>query len=621
MSLVRSSRLVTLTGPGGSGKTRVALQVAADVLEEFPQGVWWVPLAAVRDPRRVLPAIAAALGADDLAGHLRGQRLLLLLDNFEHLIEAAVELGELVRDAPDVALLVTSREALRLAGEQEYQVEPLPEDDAVELFVSRARLLQRGFEPDEHVAPICRRLDGLPLALELAAARVKLLEPEALLARLEQRLDLLGGGTRDAPERQRTLTATIAWSHDLLTSREQRLFARLGAFAGGWTLDAAEQVCEADLDTLQSLVDKSLVRAGEGGRFFMLETIREFAAARLDEETRRRHADYYLALALSANLAADADGPQRNEIAIADQANMRVALAYLLAAGDIERMLELVVALENFWATTDQYEADRWLRAAFDSGRQVSRGIRARALRVQGGMMNVRGTFAEAETLFLESLAEFEALGDERGIAILRHRLATTARMRGDWDRARELATYSLEVYRRTGFRRGEAQATTMLGYVAWSEGDSRRALELLAAAAEIAKRVGFRWWFAGVSSDLALLNIELGERDEAEPWARECLAAASSIRDRRGAVVGLALMAELAALRGDSELAGQLWGGVEAELACGPLRMFTIWLYREPRAEHVLAHTDDAFERGRAAGRELALDDAVALALGTGDA
>ena len=368
--LVRSSPLVTLTGPG-SGKTRVALQVAAELIDEFPHGVWWVPLSAVRDPRRVPPAIAAAIGADGLVPHLREQRALLLLDNFEQVAEAAPALAELLQEARGITLLVTSREPLRVAGEQEYEIAPLPEDDAVELFVSRARLLQRGFEPDEHVAAICRRLDGLPLAVELAAARVRILEPAALLG-LDQRLDLLSSRTREVPERQRTLTATIAWSHDLLTTDEQQLFARLAVFAGGWTLEAAEQVADADLDTLQSLVDKNLVRTGEAGRFFMLETIREFAATRLEDETRGRHANS------SSRWPSRPTSPRTRTGRSATRSCCSIsrtwaALAWVLAVGEIELLLRLVVALENFWATNDPDEAKLWLAAAFESGVDVPR--------------------------------------------------------------------------------------------------------------------------------------------------------------------------------------------------------------------------------------------------------
>ena len=377
----------------------------------------------------------------------------MLLDNFEQVAEAAPALAELLQEARGITLLVTSREPLRVAGEQEYEIAPLPEDDAVELFVSRARLLQRGFEPDEHVAAICRRLDGLPLAVELAAARVRILEPAALLARLDQRLDLLSSRTREVPERQRTLTATIAWSHDLLTTDEQQLFARLAVFAGGWTLEAAEQVADADLDTLQSLVDKNLVRTGEAGRFFMLETIREFAATRLEDETRGRHAQFFLALAESANLAADSDGPQRNEVVLLDQQNMRAALAWVLAVGEIELLLRLVVALENFWATNDPDEAKLWLAAAFESGVDVPPLLHARALPcVRRHVQRPRHLRAGRGAVPPEP-RRVRGLGDERGIAILKHRLTTSARMRGDLERAQQLAAESLAGHRSAGFQ------------------------------------------------------------------------------------------------------------------------------------------------------------------------
>jgi tetratricopeptide (TPR) repeat protein len=360
-------------------------------------------------------------------------------------------------------------------------------------------------------------------------------------------------------------------------------------------------VADADLDTLQSLVDKSLVRAGEAGRFFMLETIREFAATHLDDGVRKRHAEYFLALAESANLAADAEGPQRNEVALLDQQNMRAALAWALAANEIELVLRLVVALENFWATNDPDEATRWLTAAFEREAEVPAVLHARALRVHGGMSNVLGTFEQAEQLFLQSLAEFEALGDERGVAILRHRLATSARMRGDLERAEELAEQALAGHRLSGFRRGEAQALTMLAYLALlRERDADRAVELLEQAAAIAEEDGYRWWLAGVCSDIALISLDTGNAAAAEPWALRGLGLAEGIGDRRGLVVGLALLAEIAAAAGEPERAGRVWGAVESELERGPVRLFTIWLYLELRSEWVAAQPREPFERGR---------------------
>ncbi|MBA2597313.1 MAG: adenylate/guanylate cyclase domain-containing protein, partial [Chloroflexia bacterium] len=314
-------RLITLTGPGGTGKTRLALQAAAESLDAFPDGVWWVPLATVSDPELVLEAIAAPLGVRDVAGeplattlaeHLKTRHTLLLLDNLEQVVEAAPLIAGLIDAAPDLVILATSREPLRLRAEREFPVAPLPvpkegprislEDalasPAVQLFVERAQAVKPGFSLEAtnaaDVASICRRLDGLPLAIELAAARVRILAPAALLARLDQRLKLLTGGARDLPERQQTLRAAIAWSHDLLPPPEQALFARLSVFAGGCSFEAAEAICgaagrlEIDLfDGFESLVQKSLLRQEEDpagdARFTMLQTIHEFAAEQLQE--------------------------------------------------------------------------------------------------------------------------------------------------------------------------------------------------------------------------------------------------------------------------------------------------------------------------------------------------
>ncbi len=282
-------RLLTLTGPGGTGKTRLGLQAAGGLADRYPHGVWWVPLAPLRDPELVPATAAQALGAKDgLGEHIGDKSMLVLFDNFEQVVEAAAEVAGLLASCANLDLLVTSREPLHVTGEQEYAVPPLVHEEGVGFFLARARAVKPDFQADEAVSEICRRLDDLPLALELAAARVKALSSKQILERLEQRLPLLTGGARDLPERQRTLRATIEWSHELLTSEDQRLFARLAVFAGGCTLEAAEEVAAADVDALQSLVDKSLLRPSEE-RYWMLETIREYAAERLagrDEEDR-----------------------------------------------------------------------------------------------------------------------------------------------------------------------------------------------------------------------------------------------------------------------------------------------------------------------------------------------
>lgn len=401
------TRLLTLTGPGGVGKTRLALQVAGEAAGDFPDGVRFVALAPLADPALVAPAIAGALGVREAAGQppaerlkarLRDKQLLLLLDNCEHLLPAAPLVADLLAAAPGLRVLATSRAPLRLSGEREFAAPPLALPDAerppppeelreyaaVRLFAARAEAAQPDFrvtgENAAAVAAICRRLDGLPLALELAAARVKMLAPAALLARLDDRLALLTGGARDLPRRQQTLRGTLEWSHDLLAPHERALFARLATFAGGWTLAAAEAVAAGDapaaavLDGLTALVDQGLVQriAGADGapRFTMLETIRGYAAERLaasgeGETVRARHADHYLALAEAAepHLKAAREGAWLARLA-ADQDNLRAALAWLLARGAGARAARLAVALWYFWwVRGDLSEGRRWLDA------------------------------------------------------------------------------------------------------------------------------------------------------------------------------------------------------------------------------------------------------------------
>ena len=323
------ARLVTLTGPGGSGKTRLALEAASSLVPEYKAGVFWVGLAALRDPSLVPETIAQTIGAKDgLAEHIGEREMLLLLDNLEQVIESAPELSALLSACPNLTLLVTSRELLRVQGEVEYPVPPLASPEAVSLFGERAQL-----EPSEEIAELCARLDNLPLAVELAAARVKALSPAQILERLSQRLDLLKGG-RDADPRQQTLRATIEWSYDLLSPEEQELFARLSVFAGGCTLAAAEEVAGADLDTLQSLVEKSLSRF-TNERYWMLETIREYAVERLDaacerEELSGRHADFVLQLASRIEATGDVDRQLSTSFSL-EQDNFREALGWARA--------------------------------------------------------------------------------------------------------------------------------------------------------------------------------------------------------------------------------------------------------------------------------------------------
>jgi predicted ATPase/class 3 adenylate cyclase len=450
----QSSRLVTLTGPGGTGKTRLAQAVAADLLDAFPDGVWFVDLAPVTDPALVLPTIARTLGLreigtrsvqDALSAYLASKRLLVVLDNFEHLLEAAPVVSDLLGAGPDNAVLVTSREPLRLRGEREVAVAPLAvpghqdhlptdvlaQNPAVSLFVQRAQAARADFElTDENtatVAAICRRVDGLPLAIELAAARVKVLPPSALLTRLDSRLPLLAGGPRDAPARQRTLRDTIAWSHDLLREEERVLFRHLGVFAGGWTFEAAEAVANTDgtLDVfsgITSLVDKSLVRQSDQGadepRFTMLETIREFAVeyfrghAEDEAAVRRAHAAFFADVALAARAQLSAGVPGVIRRFRAEEDNLRATLAHLLVTGDGETALRVVggsFCLYSVAAGGQFTEARTWLDRAMQQGASASLVARAWAWHGLSLITLYKGDLVTARTAASECRAIAQA--------------------------------------------------------------------------------------------------------------------------------------------------------------------------------------------------------------------
>ena len=615
--LVLEHRVVTATGPGGSGKTRLALEVAADAVGDFADGVFWVPLAAISDPALVEPEIAAAIGARGTPGeHVDEKRMLLLLDNLEHLLDAAPGLSALASTCPNLHLLLTSRAPLRIGGEREFAVEPLLAPDAVALFRERAFQV----EPPEAVAAICRRLDELPLAIELAAARTRVLSPALLLERLEERLPLLNSGRRDAPERQRTLAATIAWSHDLLSPAEQQLFARLAVFRGGFTVETAEEVCEAGLDALHSLVEQSLARRGPDGRLSMLETIREFAVQRLEESgegerMRRRHADWCLALVRGSSLSSEAAEKLRPDRVRPEQDNVRAALAWARDAGETELGLEIVLGLELFWHVNSPLELTSWLATFAPDMDVLPLELRARVLRVRGAAAEMSGDWAAGEALYHESLLCFRTLDDERGMAELQTRSAESARRRGDLERARALAEEAVQTARRIGDRTREAPALGILGHVEYDEGHHERGIELVEESAKIAAGTGFVWWQGVMLGGLAEFLGERGRAEEARRKLRESLRLLHEVGDRQNTLWALAESAKRAADAGYVGDAGRLWGAVEAEEARGPLG----W-WREERVtfeQFFQAYQGDPdFVRGSSEGRGLTLDDAVAYAL-----
>src|SRR6266480_4503582 len=546
-------RLVTLTGPGGTGKTRLSLQVAAELVADFEDGVFFVDLASITDPHLFIPTVSQTLSvrerpgeslSETLKDYLRDKKLLLVFDNFEQLLDAGPAVSALLAGAPNLKALITSRAPLHLSGEHEYSVPPLAVPDlntseppatlaayeGVQLFLERAQAVKPEFELTSENAPavaeICARLDGLPLAVELGAARVRILSPQALLGRLSQRLVLLTGGARDAPARQRTLRDTIDWSYSLLGSSEQRLFARLSVFVGGRTIEAAEAVCDpltAELDIsvfdgVASLVEKSLLRQDEGPagepRLLMLETIREYALDRLErsgdaELLRQRHAHYFVALAEEAEPEIlRADQVLWLERLEAERDNFRAALGWLLGRGDTELALRLIGSLRRAWVARGYLsETRKWLEAAFERKAALSPHVEAKALYGLGRVALVEGDYDEAipslersaglfrelgesEGLVFsladlgfiaiaqgrhedaqrfadESLAEAKVAGNERTIAAALHSLACTKLDAGEYGEARSLFEQSLELRRKLGDKRNVANSLGYLGSVA----------------------------------------------------------------------------------------------------------------------------------------------------------
>jgi predicted ATPase len=557
--LVRDDvRLVTLSGPGGTGKTRLALQAAASAADGYPEGIWWVPLAPLADPSLVLPKAGEVLGAqEDLAREIGDKRLLLLLDNFEHVIDAAGEVGALVGACPHLTVLVTSRERLQVAGEHEYPVPAMASLDGLELFAARARALGTEIDGDQSARELCERLDNLPLALELAAARTKLFSPAQLLERLGQRLDLFKGG-RDADPRQRTLRATIEWSYDLLNPAEQRLFARLSVFAGGCGYGAAEEICDADEDTLQSLLDKSLLRRRDGPageqRYWMLETIRQFAAERLDERGEReglahRHAEWH------AELADRLQGPMRDgdpdatARLTAEVDNARIALEWIAGHDDARPGLLIVWGLWYFWVTRGLVaEGLRWVRWAVAEAPEATPRERTFGLLGASELLRNFGDPDLALRLKRELVEQFRELGPENRVASTLSDLAEMLADAGEFEEARRLGGEALVLRRRLGARWGIAHAVGSLAMVEFHAGDFARARALfeevitfledqsvptnLAEAAlmagESARRLGDRAGAVPLLERALRLFQELGQRG-AFPEVLQEIAAATS--------------------------------------------------------------------------------------------
>ncbi|HEX2090530.1 MAG TPA: adenylate/guanylate cyclase domain-containing protein [Actinomycetota bacterium] len=618
-------RLLTLTGPGGTGKTRLAAEAAARSSEHYPHGVWWVPLAPLRDPALVLETARGVLGAGgDLARHIRDASMLLLLDNFEQVVEAGPDLGTLLASCPNLALLVTSRQALHVTGEHEYPVPSLARTDAVTLFLTRAHAVKPDFSDDGAVSEICHRLEDLPLAVELAAARVKTLSPRQILDRLEKRLALLTGGAKDLPERQRTLRATIEWSYDLLRPEERRLFARLAVFRGGCTLETAEYVAEADLDALQSLVDKSLLRL-RGDRFWMLETIREYAVERLEEsgeaeEVRRRHAEHFLALAEESEPHLLRDSIEWLNRLEAELNNIRAVMDRLEDTGNYELVLRLGGALLRFWyLKSHQAEAQRRLERALGAS-SAETWHRARALHAAAAMAHDLGDRATTRLRIQEAIAIYRKLGDKRGIAWANLSAGLGLEEEGDLKGALSLFEESRQIYRELGDEHFLLLANANLGRVTYELGDRDQGIALHEANVRRARELGNERVEAGVLSQLGTMLGEVGRLEEATAIVGEAI----RIEHRRGNVmevaIGLSRLASVMTLRGLADTAARLLASSQSltqQLGSRGLPFGSVRRNEETLARLRTQLDASALAQNLEKGKRLTIDDAVALALG----
>jgi predicted ATPase/class 3 adenylate cyclase len=626
-------RLLTLTGSGGTGKTRLALQAAAEASDRYPDGIWWVPLAPVRDPALLLSAVAQALEVKEqpgrdldetLTAELGGKRALLLLDNAEHLLPAAAEeIAKLVATSGP-ALLVTSRERLQLQGEQVYPVPTLAERDGIELFLARARALEPAFAANESVSQLCLRLDNLPLALELAAARTTLFSPEQLLERLSQRLDLFKGG-RDADPRQQTLRATIEWSYNLLAPEEQRLFRCLSVFPGGCTYEAAEEVCGADPDTLQSLLDKSLLRRREstfGSRYWMLETIREYSTERLEDagDTSAllgRHAEWCCELAerlttLPGHMRALKIDIEEGFARLQDEReNLQSALSWAWSSNQNELGLRLGIACCPFWVERDGfYDAVAWLEVATPRIPLVLPRLQLPALEVAGlTAFHVITDTELADRYWASAQAVAEQLGETDEITWIEGRRAAVVWERGDLETALVLAERGLTQSRATGNRFREARWLHGLGEVLRDLERFEEAERALLEADVISREVGAPEAFIAANThSLGDLALDRGDFATASRVYRQIVDELRGGPSPATLVVCLAGIASVLAERKLDEPAATIWGAIcAAEETLG----FRMVAAERRRYESRLERLEDT--PAWAAGRRLTLEEVVA--------
>lgn len=597
-------RLVTLTGAGGSGKTRLGLQAVTELLNQFEDGAFFVDLSPISDPGLVVSTIARTFELRDTIGRplldglidfLRRRRLLLLLDNFEQILAAAPTVAALIKSCPSLSVLVTSRAPLQIDGENEFPVPPLALPDssgpmtpdhlshapAVALFVERATAIRPDFVVTSTNAPvvaeICRRLDGLPLAIELAAARTRLMSPEAIQSRLGRVLGLLVGGRRDQPARQQTLRSTIAWSYDLLAPAEQVLCRRLGVFVGGFTFEAAEAVCDVDgalgvgvLDGIGSLVEKSILRPdGANGepRFGMLETIREYALERADQSgemvaLRRSHADYFLTLAEQAepHLLRAGDSSWLRQLQ-EEHDNLRAALTWcLIDDGDVGIGVRIAAAVARFWHLRSYVsEGLRWIELALASRDETLVPAQAKALTSAGWLAHELGDLRRAAALFEQAADLYRRLEDRRGLALAIGDRGVIMEHQGEYQQAEVLIAESLDLYRQTGDQEGVADRLRGLGSVACAQGDFARATVLLEENLALCRQFGGTFRVALAVGALGLAALYQGDVERGLGLFQECLTQYRQLERHYGIAWALQYLARLELLRGDVNRAADL--------------------------------------------------------------
>src|SRR5829696_3502634 len=666
--LAGEARLLTLIGPGGCGKTRLALSAASRLAAGFEDGVWWVDLAPLSDPDLVAQAVAQALGVREAPGrspteavleHLEGRKTLLVLDNCEHLVEACAALADaLLRSCPELRVLATSREALGITGEVAWPVpslslpgsqnlpplKELPHYEAVRLFVERAGAVASAFELTEHNAPavaqLCCGLDGMPLAIELAAARVRVLSVEQIASRLKDSFGLLTGGSRTSVPRQQTLRATIDWSHELLSENEQVLFRRLSVFAGGFTLEAAEAVCVGEdleggevLDLLTPLVDKSLVlvdqqRGGEA-RYRLLETVRQYGQEKLDESgeeptIKRHHADFFLKFA--EQVEPNLNGKDRSlwlERLEIEHDNFRAALAWSSEEeAEGETGLRLAGALSWFWFHREYWsEWRRWLDRALaaQEGAGGPRWTAARAKALSGGgfLAWMQGDQVTARSQLEESVALLREVRDKQGLAQALRFLSGSFESQGEYALARPLAEESVELFREGEDKFGLAITLSRLGITALAQGDAAAAWAYLQEGVAIAREIEDDWALALALRNLGIGAFRLGDYEQAVVQLRESLAV---LRETGNPLYmqNLELLAAAVSMRGEHERAAWLFGAAEAlREAVGA---FVLPLYRgeyERGVAAVRSGLDEvAFSAAWSEGRAMTPEQAVEHAL-----